>query len=188
MVVTGWIIRFYKWVREPIKIPDSAIPDPLWDPELTQYMSVEADQVTHEDGRLDYSVRSLDVVDQLLNEGGTSKMVDLFGFGAYLGEVIRRNATGAEWAWRSEKHRKSRQDPGIAIGKWLADPLERIDNQRRLMRKHPGSTLSAYVTQLCEYADTPTEDTIQALGWRRRSPKRSVIGDWRRWRRHHWRR
>jgi hypothetical protein len=169
-VARGRLGRVLDWWNRPPHIPDRALGSPVIDAALANEMTNLADDLASEDDRLDFSVGSLTVVQDRLSSVRVRDEV-LLSLGAYLGEVLIRNAPDAAWA-RCPKRRWRRwhPDPGVAFGKQMTDPfywVELIESGK------PSETLVHYASSLLEYAAEPSAETAKRLGYRARRPNDS---------------
>jgi hypothetical protein len=180
------IARVLKWWRPESHVPsEDTLATPMLDHDLASEMELAAELVARADGRLDYTSVSVGVVAEKIASGSCSG-VDLHRYGAYVGEVLRRNADGFAWGFPSRGPRT----PSLALRKWMADPFELIDRYRR-PSPHPEDTLVRSVDAMLAYAASPTEGSATALGWTTKfvSPTNgeALMDGWRRARRR-WRR
>jgi hypothetical protein len=141
--------------------------DPVDDPALASEMADLATEAAEAQG-LDFSVASLEGLEVTMQATREDEEA-IRRLGAYVGEVLCRNATGARWARAPQRRRPG--TPGIAFGKWIADPFDRV---RRAASggTHPDDTLVNFARELVTYSADPTEETAAALGWRTKRASR----------------
>jgi hypothetical protein len=152
--------RALKWSRrEPSLPPDEDLPSPILDDELEQEMRAAAELAASTDSRLDYSLARVDVVAETVVSGRCSG-VEIHRYGAYVGEVLRRNGTGFAWGYLRARPR----GPGLVLGKWLADPFDLIERHAR-PRPDPEDTLTHAVSDLLAHSASPTVEAAVDRGW-----------------------
>jgi hypothetical protein len=134
------------------------------DGRLALRMSSAAEQVASHDARLDFSSSSLALIEEAGRNAGIDRK-ERWRLGCYFGEVIRRNAAGADWAWPSVRHQRKRLGPVVAIGRWRVDPFDIVERHPRAAQAHPEVTLSRSAEDLITYARNPTGKTARDLGW-----------------------
>ncbi len=180
-----WVKRVVEWLRTPPEIPDSALVPPHIDSALAERMARESEAAVVANNDLDYSVESLVRLQQLLPLARRDRQA-LYSLGAYLGEVIRRNASVTAWVYPAGRRGRVQRQPRLAVGRWLADPLDYVQ-LIAYGKAHPDTSLSKYVQQLWALAENPTYDTATALGLRRRhvSAPKDIGYRWRSHRREH---
>jgi hypothetical protein len=172
----------------PRHIPDRAIASPIVDGDLGVEMHRSAEQAASENDGLDFSIDSLRRVQERLMSGDCDDEA-LYRFGAYLGEVLRRNAPGTAWAWPATRRKRARQEPAIAVGKWVTEPLDWVDRIAS-GKAHPETSLIDYAEQVRAMAADPSADTADDLGLRTRfaTNGEALHKTWDRFRRRRWRR
>jgi hypothetical protein len=163
----GQLRRALDWLTAPPRhIPDSALTPPIVDADLGVQMQRAADRAAAGDDGLDFSIESLrHLQDRLMS--GDSAGETMFQLGAYLGEVLRRNAPGTAWAWPVTRRKRARKKPAIAAGKWITEPLDWVDRVAS-GKAHPKESLIDYAENVRAIAADPSADTADRLGLRTR--------------------
>lgn len=181
----GLARRFRDWWTTPPRIPESALAAPIVDEGLASDMARLADEIARGDDRLDYSVTSLEHVQERLR-GGSVEGDDLRGLGAYLGEVLRRNAPGTAWAWSVGRHRRP-PEPAIAVAKWVTEPFDWVDRVAS-GRAHPDTSMVDYCESIKTLATGPFDEAAERLGLKTRLPTNGAAlrQSWHRLRRRRW--
>ena len=130
-------------------------------------MAKQSEDAVSGNSELDYSVESLDRLQEFLHSTRRDRQ-RRYSLGAYLGEVIRRNALGTAWAYPTgPRGRVQRRHPCYAMGRWVTDPLD-YANRIAVGKAHPNTSLSEYFRQVSTFAASPTDDTATALGLQHR--------------------
>lgn len=146
------------WTRDPA-IPDEALASPVRSGGFADEMVAAARRCQSLDERLDLSVPSVEVVDELA-AGGDRTPVEVYLLGAYVGEVLRGAAPMFEWAVAP----RAPDSPCLALGKQMMDPFELVERYAR-GRRHPEDSVARAVGEIIEYGADPSGDTAARLGW-----------------------
>lgn len=151
------------WTQEPVTdwdtLPEKTWAYPVPDSAVAQEMAAAARRCHVLDERLDLTVASLEVVDELVAAGGLTA-VEIHLLGAYLGEVLRRAVPTFEWCLTPRRP----VAPCLAIGRHCSDPFELIESVAS-GSAHPEVTVADSARELIVFASDPTGETAAALGW-----------------------
>lgn len=165
---------------DPEDLDDRFFAMPVRDDQLTLRMLNGAEQFSRRDARLDFSPSSLvDVEDAARNTGLNPK--ERWRLGCYFGEVIRRNAPEADWAWPSVRHQRKGLQPVVVFDRWSVDPFEIVERHPSVAKSHSDATLSSMAEDVLTYARDPSSETARPLGWKTKRPDNWTVmrGKWR---------
>jgi hypothetical protein len=110
-------------------------------------MAVEAGAFSEIDPRLDFSVASVAVMEDVAARMGTGPRAA----GAYIGEVLVRNGSEIYWCKRPGSGRRA----GVRVGRYKADPFDRAAEQFGGTWPNKQETLADYVEWLLWYEREP---------------------------------
>lgn len=124
------------------------------------YMRQAADALARWLDGLDYSIKSLDVLDASLTSTDDLRPT-IRDAGAYLGEVLIRHGNFT-WGWPERYCCDRGDEPGLqAPGAGWVDVFSAI---RRRKARRPQETLRVFAELVLEYAASPDEVTAARLG------------------------
>lgn len=108
--------------------------------------------------RLDGTVESLEVVEQILTRGSLSD-AEMQQLAAYVGETVRHLTGAGRWRiTRSRLAADSGPDGALHVSGWEFDPYDFL--------QHLNGPLREQLDEVTKYFMSPSEATAEELGWR----------------------